>query len=588
MIAFFKRLICVLAILLTSACGSASWSIGGGNGTTAPPSTYASLAVNAYPCDPNTGTFQFSQGSLRYSLEAQHQFDLGMNSHGYSNVVYQTDSQVTADSVTGSFGQADLLFFSGHGQPGGIQFSQLFCGGAPASIQAWGVGSIYGTPPQFFLNPIAPASQVNGRMKWMIFDSSTSVAGPPSAERNGVADPIYDANWSQVFGGSLHGIYGYWQSPGYCLGDAISPARTCDIIDDQYQEGRTATSFTNNAFNQGKSVHDAWYQAAIDANRDEQWAIWETSSNRQDSLTSGTNYGPSGSVLFYYSNAPGGIATSAITVKPDVFTVQPFSLNNEPINDASAIQQASSYVGALDAQSDNGAQVVIKKGSTDATHYYGTSGAVVMHGQPQQYIVNQATAQNAAVAFVTSTFGMPSDAVLTSQRGFYSLDPSTKSQTATNWEFIWHHSNGLVGGDAIKVVVDATRSSTTVCTQYSTWYDQIGRPHSICVARQTTYAYQPNISYGFRQWRSLSGTRHILSNGQPANSQTSIDARTASASLPPGVGHAVSSYSSGFWSDGQEVPSATNGAVPAWLFVAGGRYFGVDAVTGQLLGSAPV
>lgn len=38
----------------------------------------------------------------------------------------------------------------------------------------------------------------------------------------------------------------------------------------------------------------------------------------------------------------------------------------------------------------------------------------------------------------------------------------------------------------------------------------------------------------------------------------------------------------------KEVPSATNGAVPAWLFVAGGRYFGVDAVTGQLLGSAPV
>jgi hypothetical protein len=62
---------------------------------------------------------------------------------------------------------------------------------------------------------------------------------------------------------------------------------------------------------------------------------------------------------------------------------------------------------------------------------------------------------------------------------------------------------------------------------------------------------------------------------------------TASTALPPGVAAEVINYFQGAWANGVYTPTSANGAIPAWIYMTSNYYFAVDAVTGQLLGSAP-
>jgi hypothetical protein len=321
--------------------------------------------------------------------------------------------------------------------------------------------------------------------------------------------------------------------------------------------------------------------------RDDMWSIWESASNRSDTLANiGNNSASVSTPLFYYATNPNNFAPP-INIAATTFTVQPFSLANQSINDSSEISQAMSFVGTLDSNVDTGSKVTIMQGEAMASHYYGTSGALTISGAAQPFNVSQQVAQSGAVAFLNATLGLPSDAVLTTTLAFDEADPATGSVIQTDWEFIWHHSSPLLGGDAIKVLVDAKQTATTTCTGGTeTVLGPRGEPITICLKSTTTFTYTPNIAYHYRQWRTMSSRRTTLSNGQPANSPQSIDALTASASLPLGVPCGVSAYTSGYWTDGMYTSTSTDGAIPAWIFTAGGQNLGVDAVTGQFLGSS--
>jgi hypothetical protein len=172
---------------------------------------------------------------------------------------------------------------------------------------------------------------------------------------------------------------------------------------------------------------------------------------------------------------------------------------------------------------------------------------------------------------------MPSDAVLYSTLNFwdYSLGAGTVVNDAT--EFIFHHANSAISGfDGIKVVVSDKETITRTCTAYTS-IPPLNKP--VCTAWNTATTNAPYISAAYRLWRSQAGAN---SSVQPAGA-TSIDAATAASALPSNF--VITAYQQGWWYPDMVTPSS-NGARAAWIFtIAGARRVGVDAYTGQILGS---
>lgn len=210
-----------------------------------------------------------------------------------------------------------------------------------------------------------------------------------------------------------------------------------------------------------------------------------------------------------------------------------------------------------------------------------------MHAPMQHSPVafDQTSALNAAVEFISSTIGMPSDAALSSTNAVMEYDEAGNG-VKTGYIFTWRHAaNNIFGGDAIRVFVDDYQTTTKGPCQDWEWDypDPPLRPHQYCAAFQWTTVDHPNISYYYRLWRAinLGGSRSVQSAGR-STGQQSIDALTASYSLPPGS--KVTGYTSGYWSSG---PSGADvsGAQPAWLFSLGDdAVAGIDAFSGMLLG----
>lgn len=197
---------------------------------------------------------------------------------------------------------------------------------------------------------------------------------------------------------------------------------------------------------------------------------------------------------------------------------------------------------------------------------------------------DQNTAYQAAVDHVNATFGMPPDAYLSSVNLIYTAD-SNGNGYITGYVFTWLHNNNLVGGDRITIVVDDYATQFERCIAHHYEYDDLGRRMLICDEYATTYTHTPNVSYHYRLWRALSsGTRYLQSAGRTTGSP-SIDALTASYSLP--VGSAVSSYIQGWYST-DTTGSANDGAEPVWLFtMTDGTVQAVDAFSGQYIGIVP-
>jgi hypothetical protein len=525
------------------------------------------VLFRSYPCG---GT------NLPNSTVAATNFVATMSSRGWTSAYYNAND-ATPQTIQQDIAQADLLYFVGHGFTGLAKFTQDGCGGTPS---AWGVGSI--SP----LEPYSLPSRVNGKMSWMFFDTSDTVAAPQSVDPT---HPDWIANWAPAFGGSLRGLYGYWQAPGSCPGDVQDPDRNCDVTDDLTEEARVATDTARYlTASPPKSPHDAWWAANLNAGRDG-WSIWEDSNARVDVISdsSASNYAPTGFLEYYWADIPSGIKATASAIAPaaSTFSVVPYDLINEPLDDPTALQRVQQYYGrSVDAFTDNGAVSTATLGGIQADHYYGTSGAVVILGNAQGWSTDVTTAYNAAVSYINSTAGMPSDAVLSSTVAHYLSAGGAQSTTA--WEFKWRHAGGIYGGDAIRVVIDAVQHDKFTCTLWAYGDFHIRE----CIDGYDTYTYTPNVLYSYRLWRTKSSVRHLLSNGQPSSTApTSIDAYTASLSLPAGQQNAITAYSSGYWTGDTQLTTSTLGAVPAWIYTIGDNALsGVDAVTGQYLGTQSI
>jgi hypothetical protein len=144
------------------------------------------------------------------------------------------------------------------------------------------------------------------------------------------------------------------------------------------------------------------------------------------------------------------------------------------------------------------------------------------------------------------------------------------------YEFIWKHSNGMAGGDAIKVVVMDHQTSDLVCTQWGPAQDP---PYTYYGCLDWTYEFHdyPMITYSSRLWRSLGGTSTLQPSGQ-----TSISASVAAASLGPNV--TITGYRHALWTPLMD-KSSSIGARSAWIFTVNGTTdYAVDAHTGKVLG----
>ncbi|HUY40868.1 MAG TPA: hypothetical protein VMV82_04795 [Candidatus Dormibacteraeota bacterium] len=509
----------------------------------------------------------------------------------WSQIARLTDSQVSATSFQQYQQSVDALFYDGHGGPGVNALYGWGVSGYGYDEQAWGAGDTLAMVDGDTINGIGGNQgtgerfPAGGRLKWIFDLGSDTVAAPPFVDPN---DPYWTADWTPAFGGSLHGLYGAWQDVGSC--PFGNPSRTCDVAN-----GTTAKAFgayvmpgalSGNPL-EGEDIHDAWVSAFIASGQDGRWAIWEDASARNDIISGpGNGSAPpsytsslSGSIIFYYPANPNGYNVQSVTVAPDTFALNPQSIANESWNAQSLAQQYEPQAVSPVVNSDNGSTYVSKTNWGGVQYNYGQSGAVMYFGpKPRDAMAfSQSTALQAAETYVSSTLGMPSDAVLYSVLQFWTYSPSTGAAVNDGYEFIWHHANSSVAGyDAIKVVVADRHTSVRTCVDWI-YNDPPIKP--ICDQWQVTTSDTPYISSAFRLWRSLAGTN---SNIQPAG-MTSIDAVTAASALPAGAN--ITAYQPGLWMPGADA-SSSEGARSAWIFTIGGReQIAVDAYTGQILGS---
>ena len=169
-------------------------------------------------------------------------------------------------------------------------------------------------------------------------------------------------------------------------------------------------------------------------------------------------------------------------------------------------------LGGYTTVAANGLTTYTSVGGLKANYYQGASGGVTYTGMSLQnsMAISTATAQSAAVSFVQSSFGMPSDAVLVDTLSKFTRE-SNGSRILTGYEFVWNHAGGsILGGDAIKVdVEDDHYISASYCDK---WMSTSYKP--ICLKWTYTYADRPNISYGYRLWKSL-GAAGLAPNFMP-------------------------------------------------------------------------
>ncbi|HUY41402.1 MAG TPA: hypothetical protein VMV82_07525 [Candidatus Dormibacteraeota bacterium] len=505
-----------------------------------------------------------------------------------------TDAQVCATSFQAYQQSADVLFYRGHGWVGIDDLYGFNTGGYGPDQQWWGVGDNGGLTAENggtvgcagTTGYTGLSFPIQGRLKWIFDPGSDTVAAPSGVDP---ANPQWTADWRSIFGGSLHGLYGAWQSPGSCTAQGTS-TRNCD-----FTNSPTALDFSllivpgelNGTQVEGQDIHDAWVCAFMDAGQDGRWAIWEDASARNDIISGpGDGSAPpsytsflSGSIIFYYPANPNGYNVQSVTVAPTTFALNPQSVTNESWNARSLAQQYESQAVSPVVNSDNGSTYVSKTNWGGVQYNYGQSGAVMYVGpKPRDPIAfSQSTALQAAETYISSTLGMPSDAVLYSVLQFWAYSPSTGAAVNDGYEFIWHHADSSVAGyDGIKVVVADRHLTTKTCVQWI-YNDPPIKP--VCEQWQVTTSDTPYISSAFRLWRSFTGTN---SNIQPAGT-TSIDAITAASALPAGAN--ITAYQPGLWMPDANA-SSSEGARSAWIFTIGGReQIAVDAYTGQILGS---
>lgn len=538
------------------------------------PGTYTANYMAHYVTQENN---LIDPGGPQDAINALHSH---LQSSGWTEMGSDFDQNVTAQSILSASYNSDAYFFAGHGDVGVIALYYL---------NFWGVGAHDG-------HAVAPPIGTLGtRLRWMFFESSDTVA-PDFIFDNAYGESAWQANlWENLFANSsVHGVYGYWQSPGSCAASLQYPHRDCDVYEESNQG--VATSLVQflvaGAGHTPETTHDAWAHANFDNEINNGISMIEDCSNTRDTLTGPgglyqINNNPSGNLCWTHTQS-GPINQSTVPVSAVTFTLNPVSLQGENLDIAGAMSRAQQYLGQpINQQSSPAGVTYFTTGGAQVQSYSLASGAITYHGAMQEAALpfDQQTALDSASDYVNVTFGMPGDAVLALVTGIYQTDKASGSTRLTGYHFVWRHSGTqILGADRIAVDVDdyQTWQSDGTCLDWEfTDPDPPAKPVHFCGEYEQVEVDHPNISYSYRLWRSPAGSVRVQLAGLTSGQQ-SIDAQTASLSLPQGS--AIIAYSSGYWDGGLYSTAAV--AQPAWLFTLGsGEVIAVDAFSGAVLGS---
>ena len=565
----------ILITLLLSSCNFGT-SKGSDGQSSAKPGSLVVLGIDQYQCG----------SSLSGVKAAAASFDSGMSGLGWNIALTATDSSVNASDFYNYENSVDAIYYGGHGDNGLFAFSDYCAGGS----QIWGVGNDNGDPN----NMTGIPEPAGARLKWIFAVSSDTVAGPIAlAPSTGYPEDY--AEWEAMFvaGGGIHGIYGFWQGAPDVTGGVTcftqdDPQGLCDITDGA--DGPVVKSLLNNLYSASHtpmSVHTSWVQAANDAGYSQGWSIMEDQNSLGDTFTGPNgvqNQVPSGNGLFYWGGPSGSITVNPVTVQSTTFTLSPLVITPAAINDQTIISEGQPYVSSI-AETNDGQTINLTTPSGDTVlHEYAVSGAISFYGGAHYNTpaFSQATALAAAEAFLQSSLGLPSDAVLVGEDENYIYNKATNSRSITGYTFDWGHSSPAIG-DQIVVLVDDDAVSTSTCTGGTKVLNNPpAKPVVICLGYTTTTTHTPNVSYAKMQWHAPSSTRRSIESAGRSTGGPSIDAYTASLSLP--TGSVVTAYTSGYWYGNTTM--ATTTAEPAWLFTIGGTtVIAVDAFSGVVLGA---
>jgi len=580
----------LFAVSSLRACGSEE-QVGSGPAKLAPPGNLGVAAVIQYMsiCSPDI----YDIPSYNPYVAANN-FAAGLTT-GAQNIPraqwtvltnHQDIAVSASDFDASSTSQRDAVLFAGHGDIGLVQFSCTNNQSYPLSQQYWGPGTAT------VVNRYQPNGKnlpgvVGGRLKWVFLLSSDSVSPPKQFPFD--PSPDFVGDWVPAFRsspghpGSLHGLYGAWQSPGSCNNPALNtyPGRTCDISD--LVLPGIASSLPGYIYStvQPLIVHDAFQHAMLDNGMEFGWSEFEDANNIADTFTGGTgwNANPGANLYEFTLIVPHNvIGAPAIQLQPHTFTLEPYALNRESINDAAQQSRAQSYLNETVYSTDNGSFKEMRTNSgLVARHNYSTSGAIIISGKAFNNVLafDEPTALNAATDYVNNTLGMPSDAQLASVGDETQCDDSSGSCIHVGYVFTWLHSSGLVaGGDAIRVVIDDDHSQHRTCEEFDP------NTHR-CIQWVTWYLDTPNVSYAYRLWRSQGQVVNKTLNGRSTGGQ-SIDEVTAASALPPNT--MITGCKAGYWTTGP-TGNASDGEEPVWLFQAGDyAIYAVDGFTGQVVG----
>jgi hypothetical protein len=482
-------------------------------------------------------------------------------------------STIGASDINASFANADLVYLTGHGDDGAFALSGFADALFTPNHQCWGPGPNSGG---YCHNS---PGRINGKTKWILAYASDTASAPlilwPS-------HPEYTTNWVPAFGGSLHGIYGFWQGQGSC-GSPADKFRACDISANKSVEfaKEIVAQLITDVPNQ--TVHQAWINAQARAAGGASWAIWEDFFCQAEYISSQGGCTPSGSVHYFNPQRVNGVYVGSIAVGHDTMSLQPFALVPESASDSTLLSRAQPYIGNPDTYGPYGGVTKATKNQARAEHN-STTGEIVMYGtysgEPLGF--DMATAQNAAISSIQNSQGMPGDAVLSSINAFYRTSTVDGSSVVTAYEFIWKHSGMPMGTDGIRVIVNDNVQTQDIspCLEWDyTSPDPPQKPVKYCATWTQVVSHTPNISFEQRIWRTQGALRYPLGRGP---GQQALDAATAATSLPAGL--QVVAYSPGYWTP-YSIEGSTQ-ALPAWVFqISGGGEAYIDAYSGEYLGT---
>jgi hypothetical protein len=571
------------AVLAVSLTGCGLFSLGGGL-TKSTPGSAAVIGIDNYDGSESCPSI------APYPSQAALSSASALQSDGWSTVSL-TDPSSMSNSTLTSYMTKNALFYFGHGDTGVVVFptacSALENGSGPASTQYWGIGNLGG----FF--PKDTGSLPGGaNLYWMFLFSSDTVA--PDANQDPTdassleAEPFVANEWDPLFYQAnlpLRAMFGYWQSLGSCPdpNSAANGTRNCDVLANNNPGVASTLLSAIAAGSTASNIADAWQQANSSNNESGAWSYEIDSGAQGDNFSTAGLATRSGIENFNYAQSASS-PSPFISVPGTPGTISTEFLVNESLNVSGAVSTGDTAysAGSYTTASNGSTTEYTSTGGLQVNYYQGLSGGVTYHGMTLHNImgISESAAEAGAVSFIDNSFGMPSDAALVDVLSLYTRE-SNGSVLLTGYEFIWNHASGtMFGGDAIKVdVEDYHYLASQVCDKTVPLSSVDPKP--ICIQWTYTYADKPNISYGYRLWRSTQ-ERSLPTSSGFASGGPAVDAYTASLALPDS--NAITGYVLGYWTTG--LSQASGLAEPAWIFTTGsGRIYAVDAGSGAVIGT---